>query len=192
MLVAPLRLAKQGDVGQDGRDMRDERTGTLLTRKSVFPGRTVKLDLERVSLPNGHVVELEIVHHPGASAVVPLLPDGDVLLIRQYRHAAGGWLLEVPAGKLDPGEAPEACATRELAEETGHVASTLARLGRIHVSPGFCDEVIHLFLARDLAPGEQRHEHGEVLSVERMPFEEALRLVREGSITDSKTIAALS
>jgi ADP-ribose pyrophosphatase len=172
--------------------MRNEGTSTLLTRKSVYPGRTVKLDLERVALPNGHVVELEIVHHPGASAVVPLLPDGDVLLVRQFRHAIGGWLLEVPAGKLDPGEAPETCATRELSEETGHAASTLVRLGRIHVSPGFCDEVIHLFLARDLVPGEQRHEHGEVLSVERMAFEEALRLVREGAITDSKTIAALS
>ncbi len=172
--------------------MGDEGMSTLLTRKSVYPGRTVKLDLERVALPNGHVAELEIVHHPGASAVLPLFPDSDVLLVRQFRHAVASWLFEVPAGKLDPGEAPEACALRELSEETGHAAAALVRLGSIHVSPGFCDEVIHLFVARDLVAGEQRHEPGEVLSVRRMPFEEALGLVRDGGITDSKTIATLS
>ena len=115
---------------------------TLLTRKAIWPGRTVKLDLERVRLPNGVTTELEIVHHPGAACVVPLAADGSVTLVRQFRHAVGDYLLEAPAGKLDPGEAPAACAARELEEETGLRAGLLELLGRVHPTPGFCDEVI--------------------------------------------------
>ena len=172
-------------------DPTTEKDGRLLTKKPVWPGSTVKLFLERVALPNGHVAELEIVHHPGAACVVPFVSDDDVLLLRQYRWAISGWLWEAPAGKLDPGEAPEACAGRELEEETGHVAGRLEPLGAIVPTPGFCDERIHLFIARDLILGRQATEVDEILRVERVPFTEALDMVRDGRIYDGKTVAAL-
>ena len=166
----------------------------LLTKKGVYPGRTVNLFLERVSLPNGHVTELEIVHHPGASCVVPFVTDHEILLVRQYRWAAGGWLLEAPAGKLDAGEAPERCAVRELEEEVGmrpRSSEGLVALGPILTSPGFCDERIHLFEAHDLEAGTQATEDAEVLSVERLRFAEAVAMAADGRITDGKTVAAL-
>ena len=172
--------------------MANEETSRLLTRKSVWPGKTVKLDLERVVLPGGVTTELEIVHHPGASCVVPIHENGDVVLVRQYRHAVGRWLLEAPAGKLDPGEAPERCAVRELAEETGLSAEHVAKLGIVHTTPGFCDEVIHLFAARGLTEGEAHREETELMTVERISFGSAMDLVRSGGITDAKTMIALA
>jgi ADP-ribose pyrophosphatase len=163
----------------------------LLTRKLVYPGRVVRLELERVELPTGVVVELEMIHHPGAAAVVPLLDSGEVVLVRQFRHAAGGFLFEVPAGKLDSREPPLACAHRELKEESGYAAGRMQELGSIHTTPGFTDELIHLFLARDLTPCGQCVEHDEVLSVTTLPFAEALAMAGDGRITDAKTIAAL-
>lgn len=179
--------------GEPRDEPRDEPRGDaeLLTRKSVYPGRTVRLFLERVRLPNGHVTELEIVHHPGAACIVPFVTPDEVLLIRQYRWAAGGWLLEAPAGKLDPGEEPERCATRELEEETGHRPGRLESLGSILTSPGFCDETIHLYAAFDLEEGLQATEDGEVLSVERIRFDDALAMTSDGRIRDVKTIAVL-
>ena len=164
---------------------------TLLTRKTAWPGKFIKLELERVALPGGAIAELEIIHHPGASLVVPILATGDIVLVRQFRHAAGGWLLEAPAGKLDAGEAPEHCAHRELEEETGFKAATLEKLGVIHTTPGFTDELIHLFVARDLSDGVMAHEANEVMSVERHPSREVLAMLRDGRITDAKTLCAL-
>lgn len=167
--------------------------GRLLAKKQVFPGRTVNLFLERVALPGGAVVELEIVHHPGAACVLPLLPGGDVLLVRQWRHAAGGWLLEAPAGKLDPGEAPLACAARELLEETGHVAQELVPLGSILTTPGFCDERIHLYLGRGARKERDAAlEESEVLTLQRMPFDDAVRMAASGEMEDVKTVAAIA
>jgi ADP-ribose pyrophosphatase len=123
--------------------------------------------------------------------VLPLREDGMVLLVRQYRHAVGDWLLEVPAGKLSPGEEPEACARRELEEEAGVRAATLHPLGAIWMTPGFCDERIWLFLATGLSEGEQRLERDEVLRVERLPLAEAERLAMEGGIQDAKSICAI-
>ena len=166
--------------------------GRLLTKKSVFPGRTVKLFLERVALPGGRVTELEIVHHPGAACVLPVLADGMVVLVRQWRHAAGGWLLEAPAGKLDAGEAPADCARRELLEEAGLVAGELVELGSILTTPGFCDERIHLYLAMHPTDGVAALEPDEVLTLQRLPVEEVVAMAADGRIDDSKTLAIIA
>jgi len=157
----------------------------------IYRGKILNLDLETVTLPNGATVELEIIHHPGASAVVPLREDGQVLLIRQYRHAAGGYIYEIPAGKLAPGEEPRDCALRELEEEIGVRAGVLTPLLSILTTPGFTDETIHLFVARDLTPGRQQLDPDEVLEVAAVPLAEALAWIERGVIRDGKTIVAL-
>ncbi len=156
-----------------------------------YPGRVVHLEIERIRLPNGEECSLEIVRHQGAAAVLPVDANGRVLLVRQYRHATGGWLLEVPAGKLDAGESPEVCALRELEEETGFKAGRLEPMGWIWTTPGFCDERIWLFRATQLEVGEQALERDEVLSLETLPLTEAVEMALQGGIPDSKTICAL-
>lgn len=163
----------------------------LLERRTLYQGSFLTMTAERIELPNGLPVDLELVRHPGAAAVVPLLPNGNILMVRQYRHAADGWLLEVPAGKLDRGEGPAEGARRELEEEAGVSAGELLSLGRILPSPGFTDEIIHLFLARGLAPVGQRLEHDELLTVEEVPFARAVELATSGEIADSKSVCAL-
>lgn len=158
--------------------------------RSIYRGRVIDLVVETVTLPNGHTMELEIVRHPGASAVVALTDADEVLLVRQYRHAVGGYIYEVPAGKLD-GEAPEVCAARELIEEAGVEAGRLEKLGSIVTTPGFSDEVIHLFLARDLRPASQKLDEDEVLTVERVPFARALQMCARGELRDAKSMCAL-
>ena len=160
-------------------------------RREVYAGRVVDLGIERVTLPSGVEVDLEIIRHKGASAVVALDEADRVVLIRQFRHAAGGFIWELPAGVLDrPGEAPEACAARELREETGLHA--LNRLGTILTTPGFTDERIHLFLARGLSQQEAAREHDEVIAeVARFPLRDALAMVQRGDIVDGKTICGL-
>jgi ADP-ribose pyrophosphatase len=162
-----------------------------MTTREIYKGRVVDLRLEEVDLPNGQSVTLELIHHPGAAAVVAVDAHGSVTLIRQFRHAAGGYIWEVPAGTLGPGEAPEACARRELREETGLVANAWTALGSILTTPGFCDERIHLFLARELADEVQSLDPDEVLTVTRVPMQRALEMVRSGEIDDAKSIAAL-
>ena len=159
----------------------------------IYKGRIVDLRVESVRLPNGVTVELELMHHPGAAAVVAADERDQVVLIRQYRHASGGYLWELPAGVLaSPGEAPEACAARELREETGLVAERLRRLGSILTTPGFCDERIHLFLARGLREESHAHEADEVITeITRFPVEQAIAMVRDGTIVDGKTVAGL-
>ena len=167
------------------------RQGERLSSRQIFQGRAIRLDVDRVRLPNGRESDLEIVHHPGAAAVVPLLPDGDVLLIRQYRYATGGWLLEVPAGKLDPGEDPEHCAFRETEEETGFRPAELRPLGWVWTSPGFLDEKIWLYLATGCQPTQQSTDEDEVLEIERMPLREAVDKALRGEIHDVKSALAL-
>jgi ADP-ribose pyrophosphatase len=160
-------------------------------RKEIYRGRVVNLNLETVTLPNGSTIELEVIRHPGAAAAVPLTDDGNVLLIRQYRHAAGGYIYEIPAGKIDPGEDPLACAAREVEEEIGRRASSLTPMLSFYTTPGFTDEVIHLFLATGLTPGTQSLERDEVLEVVEMPLEQAIRHIADGTIRDAKTIIGL-
>lgn len=148
------------------------------------------MQVEDVTLPDGQHVELDMVRHPGAAAIVPFESDDVVLLIRQYRHAAAGHIWEVPAGKLD-GEAPEVCAARELEEEAGRRAGRLEKLAAVYTTPGFTDEVIHLFAAHDLEVVEQRLEHDEVIEVVPTPFERAMEMVWSGELRDAKSCLAL-
>ena len=154
-------------------------------------GFVVRAVTERVRLPNGSWVDLDIVRHPGAAAVVPIRASGEVVLLRQYRHAAGGPLYEVPAGKLEPGETPAHCAARELAEEAGQRAGRLLPLGWIWTTPGFTDEKIHLFAALELSPVPQQLQPDEVIETLSLPFAEALDWVFRGRINDAKSALAL-
>lgn len=166
--------------------------GALESRR-VYTGKVLNLDIDRVRFPDGSVGELEMIRHSGASAVVPFLGDpagGDdpqLLLIKQYRYAANGYLYELPAGRLDPGEAPEECARRELREETGCSAERVELLYTMYTTPGFTDERIHLFLATGLTHGETGHESDEFLTVETVPLSQALEMIRDGLIQDAKT-----
>jgi ADP-ribose pyrophosphatase len=159
--------------------------------RNVFRGRVLTLNLERVELPNGRVAELEIAHHPGGAAVVAIDARQRVCLLRQFRHAAGGWLEELPAGKLDGGEPPIQCAVRELAEEAGVSASRWDKLGEYYSSPGVLTEVIHVFLARDLAPVESAPEEHEVFEVRWVPLAEAAEKAARGQVHDGKSIVGL-
>ena len=170
---------------------REDERGRVLARERVFEGKLLKVDREEVLLPGGKRAVLETIRHPGAAAVLPFLPGERVVLIRQFRHAAGGFILEVPAGKLDPGEPPRDCALREVEEETGWRAGRLVELGSILTTPGFTDEVIWLFEAHDLAGGRRRLDPDEVIEVLEVPFDEAVAMVRRGEIRDAKSVAAI-
>ena len=164
--------------------------------RRVYTGKVVHLDVDTVRFPDGSTGELELFRHPGASAVVPFLSDpaGEdplVLLIRQYRYAAGGYLYEIPAGRLDEGEDPADCAVRELEEETGCRAERVERLTTFYTTPGFVDEQIHVFMAVGLTMGEHSREKDEFLEVVRMPLSEALSRIEQGEIRDGKTIVGL-
>ena len=159
--------------------------------KSIYNGRVVNLRLETVTLPNGATVEMELIHHPGAAAIVPMKDDGTILLIRQYRPAVGGYILEIPAGKLDPGEDPRNCAARELEEEIGFRAASLEPLIAFFSTPGFTDEVIHIYKAIGLTPGRQNLDRDEVLDVVELPLEKAIAQIMDGTIRDAKTIIGI-
>jgi ADP-ribose pyrophosphatase len=161
-----------------------------MSRRLVHRGRAFELYVEPVELPDGRRIELDVVRHPGAAAVVPFASEDDVLLIHQFRHAAGGWIFEVPAGKLD-GEAPEVCARRELEEEAGVRAGRLEPLGAIWTTPGFTDERIHLFAAFELEPAERRLDSDEAIEVVRTPLARALEMVWSGELSDAKSALAL-
>ena len=159
--------------------------------KHIFSGKVVTLDIDTVTLPNGVTIDLEIVRHPGAAAVVPLRENGTVVLIKQFRHAAGGFIYEIPAGKLYRGEDPMHCASRELEEEIGYVAGRLERLTSILTAPGFTDEVIHIYKATGMRAGRQQLDRDEVLEVLEIPLEETIKMIEAGTIRDAKTIVGL-
>lgn len=165
--------------------------GVATAVREIYRGRVVNLHLETVTLPNGTTLDLEVVRHPGAAAVVPLTQNDTVLLIRQFRHAAGGYIYEIPAGKLDPGEDPRQCAAREVEEEIGFRAASLAPLMSFFTTPGFTDEVIHVFLATGLTPGRQHLDDDEVLDVIEMSLDDAMARIADGAIKDAKTIIGL-
>lgn len=163
-----------------------------LGSRRIYSGKVLNLDLDRVRFPDGSTGELEMIRHPGASAVIPFLsdPGGDdpqILLIKQYRYAAESFLYEVPAGRLDPGESPAECARRELMEETGCTAEKVEPLYTFYTTPGFIDERIHGFIATGITRGESAREADEFLTVETMTLSRALELIQKGEIRDAKT-----
>lgn len=159
--------------------------------RNIYTGKVITLNIDTVQLPNGLTVDLETIRHPGAAAVVPVKDDGMVVLIRQFRHAAGGFIYEIPAGKLAPGEDPLHCASRELEEEVGYRAASFEMLSSIFTAPGFADEVIHVYLATGLTKGQQQLDRDEVLEVIEMPLPEAIAKIEDGTIRDAKTIIGL-
>ncbi len=160
-------------------------------RTTMFRGKIIAVDLDVVELPNGSTAEFEIVRHPGGAAAVAIDGENNACLLRQYRYVAGGWLWELPAGKLDPGEGPLVTAQRELAEEAGLRAAKWEPLGRLISSPGVFSEVVSLYLARDLAPVEPDTEEHELIEVHWVPMAQALDWARSGEIVDAKTLVGL-
>ena len=162
-----------------------------MTSKNIYTGKVLILNIESVPLPNGETTDLEIIRHPGAAAIVPMREDGTVVLIRQFRHAVGGYIYEIPAGKLHPGEDPQDCAARELEEEIGYRANSLEFVTSIFTAPGFTDEVIHIYRAMDLIPGQQQLDRDEVLEIVEWPLDVAIARIRDQTIRDAKTIVGL-
>ena len=161
-----------------------------LSSEMKFDGKLIKVTYD-VAEVNGKEAWREVVHHPGASAVVAIDEDNRIIMEKQFRYALNDYLLEIPAGKLDAGEDPLVCAKRELEEETGIIASEWISLGTIATSPGFCNEVIHLYVAKGLSKGEIHWDEDEYVEVERYTFDELLQRIKEETIKDSKTLSAL-
>lgn len=166
-------------------------TEHFVSGELVFDGKLLEVHRDAVRLPDGREGTREYIRHPGAVAVVPLFDDGRVLLERQFRYPHGREFVEIPAGKLDPGEPHLETAQRELLEETGYVAEEWTRLGVIHTSIAYTDEAIELFLARKLTRQERKLDDGEFLEIFDVPFPEAIAMVRDGRITDAKSVAGL-
>lgn len=161
------------------------------TRRLIHKGRKFDFEMVNVRLPSGRSVEREVVRHPGAVVIVPVLGTGEVALIRNFRISLGATLYECPAGTLEPPEAPEACAARELIEETGYRAATLLPLGWFYTTPGLTDEKMFAFVARDLSPVGQDLEDDECITVSPVPMDEAFRMIDRGEICDAKSMLAL-
>lgn len=156
-----------------------------------YEGVIVNVDLDKALLPNGRTAKREVVSHPGGVAVLPLNDDGTVTVVRQYRYPFSQVLTEIPAGKLDPGEEPRTGALRELSEEVGAQVGELVELGAIYPSPGFCKEVLYLYLARNLTYGACCPDEDEFLEMVRIPFDDLVEQVMSGEIKDGKTVAAV-
>lgn len=171
--------------------MRKDLTERFVSGEQVFDGKLLKVHRDVVRLPDGSQGAREYIRHPGAVAIVALFDDGRVLLERQYRYPQGREFIEIPAGKLEPNEPHLETAKRELLEETGYAASEWKHLGVVHTAIAYTDEAIDLFLAKKLTSGTAKLDAGEFLEIFTVPFADAIAMVREGRITDVKTVAAL-
>jgi ADP-ribose pyrophosphatase len=163
----------------------------LLKRDELWRGNVGSFGIDDIRVTDGRRMQLALLRHPGAAAVVPFVRDDVVLMLRQYRYAVGATIWEIPAGKLDEGEDPLRCAVRELEEETGYTSQHIEPLGLIHTTPGFTDEIIHLFCARALVPGKRALDADELIDVVELPLSKVYQMVEDGEITDGKTICAL-
>jgi ADP-ribose pyrophosphatase len=164
----------------------------VLRSEILFRGKVFDLEVDEIQYPSGNTAVREVAVHPGGAVVVPYKGDGKVVLVRQFRYPFKKYLIELPAGKLDKNEEPYICAGRELTEETGYTAKEIIRLGEIRTTPGFCTEVLHIFLATDLKEGKHNREEGEQgMEIIEVPFNEAEQMIMRGDITDSKTICGI-
>ena len=162
----------------------------VIDRRKIFKGRVIDLSIESVIFPKQQV-EMECINHPGGAAVVPLVSDGSVVLIKQYRHCIGDTIWEIPAGRLEPGEDPLVCAKRELEEEVGYRAAQVKMLTEIYSAPAYCTEIISIFLATGLTPSTQRLDDDEIIKVVKLPLAEAIEKIKTGEIKDAKTVVGL-
>lgn len=170
-----------------GKGMFEEKT---VESKNIYEGKVVTLKVDKVQVHNGRLASREIVVHPGACAIVAV-KDEKVILVRQFRKAVEQNILELPAGKLDPGEDPLKCAVRELQEETGYIARNVKKLGSIYPTPGYCNEIIHLFYSDDLELGEAHPDEHESIDIEMYSIDEIVEKVHKGEIRDGKTVAGI-
>lgn len=163
----------------------------FISSKPAFDGRLLHVHVDTVRLPNGNTTTREMANHQGAIAVVPMLPDGSIIFVKQFRYPMGTVMYEIPAGKIDPGEKPDVCAVRELSEETGYEADHWEYLGAIATTPGFTDEVIYLYAATGLQRHDQHTDPDEFIAVEAIPREKLLPMIEDGLLFDGKSLAAL-
>jgi 8-oxo-dGTP pyrophosphatase MutT (NUDIX family) len=166
-------------------------TTTINSRTTLHRGRVFNLIRENVTLDNGVTADMEFVEHPGATAIIPMLNESRVLLLKQYRHSLRKYIWEIPAGTLDPQESVINCAKRELIEETGYSADQWQKLAEITPVPGYSDERIHIYLATELQPAEQNLDKDEIINVHEFDFREAIEMIKTGQIQDAKSIAGL-
>lgn len=164
---------------------------TFVSSKPAFDGRLLHVHVDTVRLPNGRTTTREMADHQGAIAVVPILPDGSIIFVKQFRYPMGTVMYEIPAGKIDPGEDKDVCAVRELSEETGYEADHWEYLGVIATTPGFTNEVIYLYAATGLHRHAQHTDPDEFITVEAIPKEKLLSMIEDGTLYDGKSLAAL-
>jgi len=167
-----------------------EKPYSVLKHKEIYNGRALNLSMDRVKLPDGHVIDREIIYHNGSAVMIPVLAPDCLILIRQFRYSAGGYIWEFPAGSVDEGETPLACAKRELVEEIGYSAKTWKRLRTFYPTPGVSTEVMHLFLAKNLKEAVAKPEFDEFIEVRKFRLNEVERMIKTGTINDGKTILA--
>jgi len=164
----------------------------VIKSESIFKGRVFELKVDEIQYTSGNKGVRETAVHPGGAVVLPLKDDGKIILVKQYRYPHDKYLLELPAGKLEPGEDPLNCATRELTEETGYTAKEIIKMGAIATTPGFCSEILHIYLAKGLTPGNHNREEGEFgMEVYEYTLDELNKMITSGEITDSKTICGI-
>jgi len=163
----------------------------LIGSEIMYPGRAFTIRRDQVRLPDGRTTKFDIVEHHGSVVLIPIDDEGNMLFVRQYRHAAGLDILELPAGTLDEGELPDVCAARELREETGQAARQLMALGGFYLAPGYSTEYMHVYLARGLYYSPLEADADEFLQVVPVPLAEALQMAQQGLLPDAKTLAAL-
>ena len=163
----------------------------VINRNTIYHGRAFNVRRDEVRMQNQNTVYLDIIEHIGAVTILPLDNDGRILFIRQYRHATGKELLELPAGTLDPAELPENCALREIREETGYAAGKLIKIGEFFLAPGYSTEYMHVYLASDLRPDPLPGDEDEFISLEPIPIRQAYDMALNGELQDGKSLAAL-